>query len=97
MEVYYHETMCHAEKLVHYLQCQDHSEGLYNQNMTISTISSGLLVTKLGLILQYHKPECPVEKWITAFKVRVTVKVQNISNCLFGYLLNHRTFCYQTW
>ena len=44
MEVYYHETMCHAEKLVHYLQCQDHSEGLYNQNMTISTISSELLV-----------------------------------------------------
>ena len=30
--VYYHEAMCHAEKLVHYLSCQGHSEGLCNQN-----------------------------------------------------------------
>ena len=44
MVVYYHEAMCHAEKLVHYLQCQGHSEGLYNQNMTISIVSSKLLV-----------------------------------------------------
>ena len=36
--VYYHEVMCHAEKLVHYLQPQGNSEGLYNQNMTIFTI-----------------------------------------------------------
>ena len=35
MEGYYHEIMCYAEKLVHYLQCQGHSEDLYNQNMTI--------------------------------------------------------------
>ena len=27
--------MCHVEKSVHYLQCQGHSEGLYNRNMTI--------------------------------------------------------------
>ena len=40
----YHEAKCHAENLVQYLQCQGHSEGLYNQNMTISTISSKLLV-----------------------------------------------------
>ena len=33
MVVYYHEVMCHAEKLVHYLQ--SHSEGLYYQNITI--------------------------------------------------------------
>ena len=44
MVVYYHEAMCHAEKLVHYRQSQGHSEGLYNQNMTIFTISSKLLV-----------------------------------------------------
>ena len=44
MVVYYHEVMCCAEKLVHYLQCQSLSEGLYNQNMTIFTISSKLLV-----------------------------------------------------
>ena len=28
MVVYYHEAMCHAEKLVHYLQYQGHSEVL---------------------------------------------------------------------
>ena len=44
MVVYYHEVGCQAEKLVHNRQCQGHSEGLYNQNMTISTISSKLLV-----------------------------------------------------
>ena len=42
--VYYHEAMCHVEKLVYCLQCQGHSEGLYNQNMTISVVSSKLLV-----------------------------------------------------
>ena len=42
--VYYHEVMCPTEKLVHYLQCQGHSKGLYNQNMTIFTMSSRLLV-----------------------------------------------------
>ena len=43
MVVCYHEVMCHAEKLVYYLQCQGHSEGLDKQNMTVSTISSKLL------------------------------------------------------
>ena len=43
MVVYYHEAMYHAEKLVHYLQCQGHSEGLYNQNMTIFYYISKLL------------------------------------------------------
>ena len=36
----------------------------YDPNMTISTISSKLLVclqAKLGLIVQHHKLECPVE------------------------------------
>ena len=44
--------------MVPYRQCQDHSEGLYNQNMTISTISSELLVR----LQSYYKPECPAEK-----------------------------------
>ena len=44
MVVYYYEAMCHAETLVHYLQCQGHSEGLYNQHVTIFTIFSKLLV-----------------------------------------------------
>ena len=65
MLMQHHEPECHAEKLVHCFQCQGHSMGLYHQNMTISAISSELLVnlqTKHGLIVQHHKPECPVEK-----------------------------------
>ena len=43
--MYYHEANYEAEKkLVPYRQCQGHNEGLYNQNMTISTMSSKLLV-----------------------------------------------------
>ena len=75
--MYNHEAECHADKLVQYLQCQGHIGGLYNQNMTISTVfkSAALFATKLGLIVQCDKPECPVENWITSFKVKVTVKV----------------------
>ena len=33
---------------------------------------------------------------VTAFKVKVTAKVQNVSECLNGlYFLKHRTFCYK--
>ena len=42
------------KKLVHYCHCQRHREGLYNQNMTISTISSKLLVPlQPNLVLWY--------------------------------------------
>ena len=35
---------------------------------------------------------------IPAFKVKVTVKVWNVNECLSGrYILNYRTFCFQTW
>ena len=44
MVMQHHKLECHAEKLVHCVQCQGHSEGLYNQNMTIFTIYSKLLV-----------------------------------------------------
>ena len=44
MVVYYHEAKCHAEKLVHYLQREGHSEGLYHKNMIIFTIASKLIV-----------------------------------------------------
>ena len=44
MVAYYHEAMCHAETFVHYLQCQGHSKGLYNQHITVFIISSKLLV-----------------------------------------------------
>ena len=32
----------------------------------------------------------------TAFKVKVTVMVQNVSECLSRDFLNHRTVCYVT-
>ena len=44
MVVYYHEVICHAQKLVHSLECQGHSEGLNIENVTFSSISSKLLV-----------------------------------------------------
>ena len=44
MVMQHHKPKCHAEKLVHCVQCQGDSEGLYNQSMTISVVSSELLV-----------------------------------------------------
>ena len=74
------------KKLVHYLQCQGHSEGLYNQNMTIFTISSKLLVNFQPNLEQHHIISRSVlwENRITKFKVKVTTKVQNVSECLSG-------------
>ena len=52
------------KKKVPYCQCQGHNEGLYNQNMTISTIfqTAGPFAIKLSLVVQHYKPECPAEK-----------------------------------
>ena len=66
MPMQHHKPECHAEKLVHCVQFQGHSKGLYNQNMTycwhIFYIAC-LFATRLGLIVQHHKPECSVEIW----------------------------------
>ena len=45
MIMQHHEPECHAEKLVHCVQCQGHNEGLYNQNMTISVVPLKLWVS----------------------------------------------------
>ena len=38
------------------------------------------------------------KNWITAFKIKVTAVIQNVSECFSGwYLLNQELFCYQTW
>ena len=64
--MHHHVLKCHAERLVSYFQGQGHRKGSYDQNITISTVSSELLnlllATKLGLIVHYHKPECLMEK-----------------------------------
>ena len=44
MVVYYHEAMCPAENLVTVFNVKVTAGGLHNQNMTIFTISSKLLV-----------------------------------------------------
>ena len=63
-----------------YLQGQGHSEGSYNQNMTLLYFDS--LATKLDLMIHRHKPECPVKKKrITAFRVKVTAKGKNVNVC----------------
>ena len=36
----HHKPECHAEKLVDCVQCQGHRKGLYNQNVTVSVVSS---------------------------------------------------------
>ena len=40
----HHKQEYQAEILVHCLQCQGDSEGLYNQNMIISAVSSKVLI-----------------------------------------------------
>ena len=47
------------------------------------------------LLVQHHKLECLWKK-LDYCKVKVTVKVQNVNECLFRwYPENQRTFCYQ--
>ena len=46
--VCYHEAMCHAEKLVYKLQCQGHTEGLYNSK-SLSSRSRSQLRFKLSV------------------------------------------------
>ena len=76
-----------------YLLGQDHGKGLYDQNMTVDS-----LATKFGLMIHHHKPGCLVKtNWITAFRVKATVKGQNLmfvqmisskpSNILFSNLV----------
>ena len=65
MVVYYHELECHAEKFVCYLQGQGHSEGIYVIKMwlfLLHFLNFWCIASKLGLIVQHHKPECAMEK-----------------------------------
>ena len=88
----HHEPECHAEKVVCYLQGQGHSEGSYNQNMTLYYIFlfADPFTNGLSLMVTHHKPECLVKKsGFTVFKVKATAKVQHVNGCLYDiYLLN---------
>ena len=62
--------------------CQGRSKGLHDQNMTIFTICSKLL--QLNLVCWYSIINWSVllKNVITAFKVKVTLNVQNVSECV---------------
>ena len=79
MVMQHHKPECRIEKLVHCVQCEGHSKGLYNQNRTISVVSSKLLVG-----LQLTNWSVLWKNGITMFKVKITAKVQNVSECLSG-------------
>ena len=49
-------------------------------------------VTKLGLIVHYHKPECWWRNWIVVFKVKVIANFQNVRCLSRWYFLNRWTF-----
>ena len=45
--MHYHEPECHAKRLICYIQGQAGSKGSYDQNMTVPTIFSELLILLL--------------------------------------------------
>ena len=67
-----------------YLQGQSHSKGSYDQNMTLSTILSEVLIcpflaTKLGLMLHHQKPECPMKtNWSLHLRSRPQWRVKRL-------------------
>ena len=83
----HHNPKCHAEKLVHRVQCRSHSENLCNQNVTISVVSSKLLDSFQPNLVQYYSMISRSVLWkigITVFKVKVTMKGRNVSEYLSG-------------
>ena len=86
--VHHHEPECHAKKSVgFYLQGQGHSVGLYNQNMTVSTISfisskpMSLMQSLSSSVVGHHKQRSVRQRkyWIAVVKVNVTVKVKRFN------------------
>ena len=102
MVMHHHKAECHADKLVHCVQC--HNKSFCNQNMTISVVSSKLLVSlQPNLVCQYSiisQMSCgkmgllhPRSRSQQRFKMSVNVCPDDIfSVCLIvstQYLLSH--------
>ena len=89
------------KKIVCCLQGQGHNKGSFDQNVTLSTMSSELLILQQPNLVWWYmiiSQNVLLKSGITLFKVKVTTKVQNVSDCLSKrYFLNHRKFCYQIW
>ena len=91
---------CHSKRFVCYFQGQGHSKGSYDQNMTVSTVSSELLILLLQNLVWWYIIVSQSVLWrncIAVFKVKVTAKLQNVNDCLSRCLLNCQTLYYQTW
>ena len=93
MLMHHYKPEYHTEKLVSYLQGQGHRKGLYDRNMTFYNIfwTTDPFATKRGYLEFCFEPVCLVtcerERRITVFKVTVTAKLQNLSECLSGWNL----------
>ena len=103
--IFDYEAMCHAEKLVLCLQCQIwlflpyllNCTTVCNQTWFQTWFDNTTLGFRLGLIVQHHKLGVVWKNWISVFPVKITAKVQNVSEWLLGWcFLNCRSFCYQT-
>ena len=95
---WYHEPECDVEKSVCYLRGEGYNESSYDQNMTLYTISSELLILWQPNLYIIVSQSVLWKKKNTAFKVKDTAKVQNVNKCLSRwYLLKRQTFCYHTW
>ena len=83
-----------------YCQGQGHSEGWYNQDMTLSTVLSGLLIAWQPNLVLWYIVRSQSVLWK---KLDYYIQGQGHSKgskclCLSRiYLLNYPTFCFQTW
>ena len=84
MVMHHHEPECDAKRLALCLQGQGHSKVIYYKSMTVSTVSSDLFILlHPNSMVNHRKTGCPCEKnWITAFKVKVAIEAQNVSEWL---------------
>ena len=102
MVIQCHEPEWHAEKRWLLSSRSRSQRGLVwskYDSFYFNFVTADSLASRLGLIIYHRKTKCLVKKnWITAFKVKVAVKAKHNNECLFRWcLLNHQTFCYQTW
>ena len=89
MVVYYYEANCQAGKkknwftIVNVMVTARANIVKYDYFYYIFQ-TAGPFATKRDLIVQHYKPVSCGKKWITAFKVKVTPKVKNVSEYLSG-------------
>ena len=84
-----------------YFQGQGHCRGSYDQIMIVPTTSAELLILLLPNLIWWYSTIRQNVLWrnvIVVFKVKVTATFQIVNECLSRwYILNHWTFCHQTW